>query len=125
MTKHRDVTPAEVYAETARRELPAWMTAIQAQPAGRIAIALGGPRLVRFTCPKCQGLTVAVEGPRWRCEAAECARGGDVLELVSRALHGTVYFRLDQEQKAEVRRWAEEYLQGRRVSAEPGRAGGG
>ena len=57
-------------------------------------------------------MSVRVEGTRWRCTGAECARGGDTLELVSRGLHGTVYFRLTPAQKQGVRRWCVDFLGG-------------
>lgn len=115
MSKHRTSSAAEVYAESAAREareVPPWIHSLRGQPAGRVAIALGSPRLVRFTCPKCAGFSVVVDGPRWKCERRECARAGDTLDLVSRALHGAVYFRLQPAQRAEVRQWAESFLAG-------------
>ena len=125
MAQHRDTTAAELYAESATREareVPAWITALRGQAAGRVAIALASPRFVRFTCPKCAGFSVVVEGPRWRCERHECARAGDTLDLVSRSLHGAVYFRLQPAQRAEVRQWAEGFLAQRGAGVSTGPA---
>lgn len=108
MATHRETTAAEVLGES--RALPAWMGAIRQQRAADIARALSAKSRTLYQCPKCLALTMAVEGPRWRCEADGCGRGGDTLELVSRGLHGTVYFQLDERQRRGVWRWCSDYL---------------
>ena len=58
----------------------------------------------------------------WREAIDECARAGDTLDLVSRSLHGAVYFRLQPAQRAEVRQWAEGFLAQRGAGVSTGPA---
>lgn len=112
----RDVTAADVLADKDLKavqgpDLPQWMCALRELSCTRLAVALGAS--VRLTCPKCGAVTMVATGTTWRCTDPSCGRHGDPLDLVSRALHGKIYFRLTTAERQSVRQWSERYLKER------------